>query len=385
MQTRKDFGEQTKMIKLDTDCKKFSFTTLPDALNSAMSNIVNQAGTDATFALVSADSKLWLCGVSTSFVGLLNVDATVEGQGCFALDTKILQGIVKGRSVIKFTYTGTELEFKALKTKYSGKMVTLPVTKDQALSFNSVTSEKVKGTVLTEQVLADISRGIKSCAIKNVVTKESENCLVKLGKNKLVVSSFDDFHMMVFTAKTGDGEIKFSINPLTMLGVEKALSGKFEMSVKEDTLRFSNKRALFVIPTSQAEDEKYNIAPDYLKNVGESKFGCQVDLPSLVSVCENLDAIHTANSQFDFALKDGLEVKFQTESGSAVDKIEASDQKGKGKCSVEPKAFLEVLNLHKAFGTKSLDISGYSTVAGLVGKFKGAKLSAISVLTSNEG
>jgi hypothetical protein len=371
------------MITLETKSSPFSFNISQDKLSSVLGLMSSQAGSDAAFILSAVDSKLWLSAVGTSFVGLMLLEGTSSGTGNFAFDLKMLQGVVKGRSDFDFNYTGSELEFKALKTKYSGKVVTLPVTKEQASIFNEISQEKIKGVKLTDEVLSEISTAVKCTSIKNVATKESINSLISIKKGKLYVSANDDYHIILYTCKLESEEIKFSINPFVLLGIEKAIGGKFELSVKPENLRFQTKTSLFVIPTNQAEEEKYNLPIDYVSNLGKEKFSASVSLANFLSVCENLDAIHTVNSQFDFSLKDGLQIQFKTEQGSASDKIDVGDNSGKGKCSVDPKTFIEVLSLHKSHSSEG-QLLGYETVSCLITKKKKAKLHSVVVLTDSK-
>lgn len=371
------------MITLSTKSKGFSFNVAQDKFSNALSLISSQSLADAVYILCAADSKLWLCSVSSSFVGALQVEAEVKGEGNFAFDLKMIQGVVKGRNSFAFNYTGSELEFKAAKSKYEGKVVTLPVTKEQASTFNEIISEKAKGIKLSEEVLSEISNAVRLTSIKNVATKEQIVSLVRLKNNKLSVSCFDDYHIVLYKTPLESEDIQFSVNPQTLLSIEKAIGGKFELSVKPENLRFSNKNLIFVIPTAQADDQKYDIPIDFLKNLDKPKFSAVVDSGAFLSVCDNLDAIHTVNSQFDFSLKESsLQIQFKTEQGSAADRIKVGENFGKGKCSVDPKAFIELLNLHKSTCNETT-ITGHNSVAGLYSKKKKVTLQSVTVLTSS--
>jgi hypothetical protein len=372
------------MITLDTKTNKFSFVVEQIKLDNAIQTMASQSSKEATFVFASSLGKLWICCISAPFTGIMEVEATVTGSGNFSMDPQVLKGIIKGRNKLELTYTGAELEYKALKTKYAGRVNTFPVTKEQAASFNTITNEKVKGVKLSEDTLSDIVKGIKNTSIKSILTGETVNSLVNLKDGKLAVSAFDDHHIIVYTAKTGEGEIKFSISPITLVSIEKSLEGKITLSVKPEVLRFTTKTAMFIIPTYQAEAEKYNIARDYLKNLGSAKFDAQVNAGQLVAVCENFDAIHTVNSQFDFSIEKGLKVQFKTEQGAASDTLATDVFSGKGKCSVNPKSLTELLMLFKNFNSSGdLVLSGYETVAGLECKHKKAKLQAVCVLTNS--
>ncbi len=375
------------MIKLSTDNKPFGFTVDQDKFSSILSTIKNLAGNEGSFYIICEQKELWVAASSSMFIGALKVEATeVIDQGQFGFNADLIQGVTKGRAAIKFNFTGSECEFKAIKTKYAGKIVTIPITKEQASCVNDGLNEKSKSIKLSPDVLIAISNGITSTSLVNLVDKQKCNSYIDIEENKIVVSSFDEYHMMLYSNKVKcDEKVKFSINPQTMGIIQKAINGKFELSVKKESIRFSGKDFIIIVPTVQADDAKYAVASSYIRSLGKNPiFSASVDTKALMDTCMNLDTIHTANSQFDLELESkGFAVRFVTEQGSAEDTIGAEEKQGQGMCSLNPKGFMDMLGCVKMHGATSVEVAAHESVCYVKANKKGSRLEGVCVLTAN--
>jgi len=351
--------------------KAFSFTADSKELDAVLSRLGAAVGLSSTgsksFIAIGVKGKVVILAFNTdTYVYIELANASSTGDGAFGFDPVYLQGIVKGRSQLSFTFTGNECEFKLTKGKYNGKFVVLPVTNDQATSVNTALSAKDKGTdtTLNREVLDALKEGLSLTSIKDIYADNSLLSYLNLStKGLFSVACFDQHHFGHYVVKAEQKGVLFKIAlPSShFLTIDKLVGSEdAKFFIRSESIRIEGTNFVLVLPSSQTEDKNYTIVPDYIKSLDKPDFKCTIDLARLTTTVDNLFTIYSANTSFELTFKEGqsmLGVTFTTNHGSASDSIKVDVSVGKAiKALIEPRMLKDVLTLIRSQGEATLSL-----------------------------
>lgn len=325
-------------ITLAEETGKFNFTVASKDLDSAISRlsaVLSTSSAAKSFLLVGYKEKIALVAFTPdTFVYMLVGSGSSDGPGYFGFVPQTLQGVIKGRSDMQFSFTGSECEFKLTKGKYSGKFVTLPVSSDQIATVNTILavkkskSDDVGGSVLPRSVLDTLKEGIGMTSIKDVYTGTSLLTYMTLNaKGVLTVSAFDNHHFGFYKAKVdaGGNTFRAALPSNHFLTLERMIEGEeVQFYIKSENIRVEGSNFMLILPSTQTEEKNYTLIESYIKDLDKSKFTCGFNCGKLISLTDNLFTLHAVNTAFELAHKDGssaLSVTFSTSNGSAKDML----------------------------------------------------------------
>lgn len=351
----------------------FSFT-----MNSKeLSNLVQQISAtldsspsgSRSYLMLSYNKKLHLVGLSGDTYIILKVEKVItSANGCFAFDPKTLLGLIKNRSEMVFSLLASqELEFKLVKGRYTGKMVTLPITDGTpAVLMSLFTSSSEKDSVsLSEEELDFIKEGLNAVAVKDVFNNNKLLSYITVTKDKMSVSSFDNHHFGLYECSKSF-KSPFSIaTPISHFSLISSLSAlskdKLSFEIRSDLLKVSTDNFIVILPLTQANENNFGLVENFLKNLGKVNFESNLDIGKLADIADNLITLHSVNTNFNLSYKtdtDRLKVTYSVSaSGSASDSIPIAKNKSSSfSVKVEPKVFSDVLTLVRSNKEASIQI-----------------------------
>ncbi len=318
----------------------FSFTSscksLEQALSKATSVLSVASGQMQTYCLQAAKTGLNVIGFTADTFVSVAVDdvSAITGTGILSFDLKIMQGTIKGRSSMIFTFTDSVLKFKLEKGKYEGDFVTLPITDEQtALIKEFKTNSAADGQDVPREVVNSIKEGLKLTSVKDVYTDSYLNSFLILSKGVLSVSCFDNHHFGFYRVKVAASELNFRIAlPSSHFNVIDKVSvgvDSLKFSISDASLRVSGKGFTVVLPAVQTKEENYSMVKDFVASLKKPVLSSAYNQDHLKTLISNLYTYYGENTKFTFKYKKGaatVAVEFKTASGSASDslKIEAA-------------------------------------------------------------
>jgi len=351
--------------------KSFSFTVSCKELEVALSRLSAVVSTTSVgvknFFVVTSRGKVAVLAFNTDTYAYIELaEATSTSDGAFGFDPSHIQGLVKGRSSMEFTFTGSECEFKLVKGKYNGRFVVLPVSQDQATTVNSALSAKDRGEdkVITRDVLDALKEGLALTGIKDVYSDGSLLSYIDITKGgQLTISCFDQHHLGFYQVKTGlKGEpIRIAL-PGSHFQLIDRLAGEEDAKffIKSESIRVEGSNFVLILPASQSDDKNFSIVTDYLASLDKPELLCVVHTGKLATLVDNLFTIYSANTSFDLAFREGassLAVTFTTNNGSGSDSLPVKVTSGKSiKAKVEPRLFKDALSILHSQGEVQLSI-----------------------------
>lgn len=342
----------------------FTFQVAPKVLEAALTKAsavvaTSNAPQGKNFMLEVEDKCLSVLAFSSdTFVRLRVTEAKAKGSGVFGFDPVRLQGIIKNRSDMEFSFDGADCAFKVVKGKYSGTFVTLPLSHDfESLLANF--TKKLKSDSgsnrLSRDTLEKIRNGLRLTAIKDVYADKPLVSYLDMANKCLTVSTLDTNHFAHFTAQV-DSKKSFRIAlPISHFNVidKVAQDDKFaEFEACNTHLRIESGAASLILPATQADDETFSLVPQFIKSMKKMAMVATYDHESLCTVIDNMFTLYTVNSKLKFSHKEGkpsMSVSFNTQSGSASDsvgikaKVDASFSE-----NVDPRLFKDSLSVLKA-------------------------------------
>lgn len=372
----------------------FSFTSSCKELETALSRLSGVVNTSASgtknFVVVSLKGKVAVLAFNTDTYAYIELkEATAVEDGAFGFDSQVMLGMIKGRSSMTFTFTGSECEFKLVKGKYNGKFLVLPVTTDQATTVNSALSSKGKGedTTLARGVLDALKEGLTLTGIKDIYSGGSLLSYLNLStKGVLTVSCFDQHHFGHYSRKAEQKGVTFKIAlPTSHFQLIDKMVGEDDAKfyIKSESIRVEGHNFVLILPASQAEDKNYGLVADYMASLDKPDLRGMVDLAKLATLTENLFTIYSANTSFELSYAGAaiLGVKFSTNNGSAADSLKIAEVTGSSlKVKVEPRVFRDVLSLIQSQGEAAISLKKEKWARLDVSPKSGATLSFVCAL-----
>jgi DNA polymerase III sliding clamp (beta) subunit (PCNA family) len=386
-------------ISLDAEMTGFTFNITGKELDSAISRVaavIASSGSNVkNFILLGIKGKVVLLAFNPdTFVYVVLDGGSSDGSGSFGFTSTTMQGVIKGRADLDFTFTGSECEFKLSKGRYSGKFVTLPITTDQvALINNTFNGKKSKadaqGSVLPRHVLDSLKAGISMTAIKDVYTEQSLLSYMSLSdKGILSVSAFDNHHFGLYKAKVQADGVTFraALPSSHFLIIDRMVEGEeAKFYIRDENIKVEGDNFMLILPSTQTEDKNYALIASYIKDLDAPQFSCEYDNEKLMSLTDNLFTLHAVNTSFELSHKEGgtsLGVSFTTSNGTASDSLKVVPSSSKTiKARVDPRVLKDMLPLLKGQSNAVLSIVVDKVIRIDCGN-KDAKVTLVGALAS---
>ncbi len=369
-----------KSFSFDANCKEL------DACLSRLGNVVGGgAAGNRSFILYVQKGKVAVIAFNTDTYAYMTLgEAAAEGDGAFGFDPQTMQGIIKGRALMSFKFTGSECEFKLVKGRYNGKFVVLPITADQATMVNSAFDAKKRSddTTLNRDVLDALKEGVALTGIHNVYAP-AESILTYLNltsKGELAVSCFDKHHFGHYALKVEQKGVTFRIAmPSSHFQIiDRMVEGEeAKFLIRPESIRVEGTTFVLILPSTQTEDKNFSIVADYIASLDKPDLACTIDVGKLSTLIDNLFTLHAANASFDLSYKEGgtgLTVTFSTNTGSASESLKITTKKAAKalKAKVEPRIFKDILAIISGQGESSMNIKRSAWVTFVVSAKSGA-------------
>lgn len=339
--------------------QKFSFTgsckVLEQSLDKLFSAVSDSTSGSRNFVVSAYKNRLFLAAFNPDTYAYIEVPFEVQGSGAFGVDPTVLKGILKGRSEMTFSYTGSDCNFKLLRGKYNGKFVVLPLTSEQIAAFNNVvkSSSDEQDAVLSRVVLDAVKEGLLLTSVKDVYANEPLLSYMNMDRGVLTVSCSDQFHIGFYKAKIKDkAKFRIALPSSHFQIIDKLIEGEqAKFYIRDQHIKVEGDSFVLVLPATQADDARYTQVVDYISALETPSFSCNCDIQKLQVLTSNLMTLHTANTKFEFSTKAGtptLNMVFSTTNGSASDTLKVEVTKPSTlKAPVEPKMFVDALSLVK--------------------------------------
>lgn len=335
--------------------KPFSFSADCKTLEQSIKRVMSVSGaTAACYFLGVFNKAIYVFGLGADTFAMLEVpNATTDAQtGIFGFDAERLPGLIKGRAIMEFKYTGSEVVFSQTKGKFNGKIVPINITEDQLAQLTAKASEKVSAAALTADQLLAIKSGLAATAVKDVYQNTTLLSYITMSKDgKLTVSSFDAQHFGIHRIKLKTGAEFRAALPATHFSLIEQLAngGDMKFKIASSGLKASGKGFAVSLPATQAEDRHYSMVTDFLKALPKPVFECEFQVDKLAAIADNLYTLYNANANFAVKTKGAvLSIGLSTSSGSASDSVKVKPVSGKDTAfSVDPRLFMDLLALAK--------------------------------------
>lgn len=335
----------------------FSFIVDGSLLDSVLQKVSTAIALDSTSSiketLVLVQNKsLFVIGFTPDVMVEFCIDSArdIKGEGFVGFNLSVLQGLIKKRKELCFTY-GTKKDknvivFKATKGVYSGEIsvsnideTVLPLLNDKISAF------EVKSSI-RKSVFSSIVDGLKKTALKNVYnTSQAILSFVDFdgSTGQLDVFSYDQWHMASYRTtvhlKNDDADsFKLSFVPGLFDTFEKLLDKTAQpLKSKDEAIKASELGFGFVnnsltlvsdsfrvmVPHLQSEDKDFSAPMKLISSLtdpsasflfGERFLDSIVNLGSLLTV---------KGSQYELVVdgEKGIYLSVKTSNGIAKDKI----------------------------------------------------------------
>lgn len=346
--------------------KAFSFSSDCKSLEQSIKRIVAVSGSgSANYFIGIMHKSVYVFGLGADTFVMLSVPNTQTDSvdGVFGFDAECLPGLIKGRSIMEFKYTGTECLFSQTKGKYAGKISAVSATEDQLEQLTSKSTEKL-GTAssITSDQLTAIKSSLSATGVKDVYQNTILLSYINmLADGRLTVSSFDAQHFGLARIRLGSKGAEFrAALPSTHFSVVEALAAGSDVQFKitNTGLKASGSGFSVSLPATQAEDRHFNMVPEFIKSLPKPVFECEFQVDKLITIVDNLFTLYNSNSNFVIKTKGPtLSISLSTSSGSASDSIRVKPSGTKDtSLSVDPRLFMDLIGLAKASKTATLRV-----------------------------
>ena len=358
----------------------FSFSSDCKTLEQSLKKAVAVVGTKASFFLGVYKKNVVVLGLSPDTFVMLSIpnSETASASGVFGFDPEVLPGLIKGRSILDFKFSGSECLFSQVKGKYKGTLKTVEITDDQQRQIEEKISTKVKAATLAPETFAKIKAGISASGVNDVYQKTPLMAFVVLEGGKLIISSFDSQHFGLYRTKLDDTTaLKVALPQAHFSLVEQLASGQeVKLSLSQSSLRAQGPNFIAVLPATQSDERHFNLVPGFISSLKEPVYTATCDLAALTSVAENLYTLYNSNTNFEISTRgQELRIGLTTSSGSASDVVEVKSTSKPVKLNVDPRLLMDILQLSKPLAKTQLRVT--DKVLVIVGRKDGAEVQLV--------
>lgn len=341
--------------------KSFQFTCDSAKLSSAISKAVtvtsysNSAENERHHLLIAAGKALFVIGYSSeTFIMMLVSDVVTKGEGSFEFAPAILQGLIKNRKELEFSFDKGRLDFKATKGKYSGSVVTTATTSDQLPYLESMMKVKSKsGGSISGSLLDQIRKAVKFADLKDYYNDEQILCAIRVKKDVLDVSAHDNFHMSYYKAKVDNsgGNFELAIPVITFKLIDKFISDEGETAeffLDSKQFKIAGNSYTISLPPVQVDEDFFDRVPGYIGSLKapavEMKFSGEA-----IRTVDNMFTIADDETKLSLSVSDKgrVDISLTTDNGKIADAFKSEVKlSGADKFSfmIDPRIFADLFN-----------------------------------------
>lgn len=370
---------QALNIQISDEPSKFSFKVGGKELEGVLgkvSAVLGAAGSnEKNFVLLAVKGSVVLIGHNAdSYVYMLIKSGVASGDGSFGFEAPTIQGIIKGRVEMEFTFNGGDCTFKDTKGRYTGTFHTKPISSDKIsvvnLKFRAQKEKEEKdskeakrlklfspaATVLPRTVLDCLKEGVALTSIKDIFSGKALLSYMQLDeKGILTVSAYDAHHFGYYRCKVDAGGMTFkaALPSSHFMIIDRMVEGtEAKFHVMNENIRVEGEGFAMILPATQVDPRNYEMIPNFLKVLPkEPPFRAKFSLQKFQQMTDNLFTLHSVNTAFEFVHKKGsddLDVTFKTTNGSASDSIKTKIMNGEAvKVKINPQLLRDTLGLLK--------------------------------------
>lgn len=365
-------------IELNEDSSAFSFKIGGKELETSIgkvSAVLGAGGSQAkNFVLLAVKGRVVLIGYNPdTYVYLLMKTGEANGDGNFAFQAPVVQGVVKNRAEMEFTFKNGDVTFKDTKSKYNGTFHTQSVASDQVTVINAKfvrqaekeakDKEEAKRlkihapapTILPRTVLDCLKEGVALTGIKDIYSGNALLSYMVLDeKGILSVYAFSGHHFGIYRVKVDAGGMTFkaAMPSSHFLIIDRMVEGtEAKFHVMDESVRVEGDGFTLILPSTQVDPRNYEGVPNFVKALPEAPFKAKYSNEKMMQLADNLFTLHSVNTLFEISHKDEsgqLDVTFKTQNGSASDSLKVELIKKKNaKVKVDPRLLRDIMNLFK--------------------------------------
>lgn len=370
---------------------QFDPKRLADAISKATAVVATSSAPQGKNFLLSVEDKTMsvMAFSSDTFVRLPVECSEVKGSGLFGFTPENLTGVIKNRSEMIFAYDGADCAFSLVKGKYKGSFVTLPLSHDLdsvLSSFQSKLEANKGANKISREIMLRIREGLQLTAIKDVYTSKPLISYLSVEKDKLSVSTLDSNHFAYYESEVSvkkPFKIALPMSHFNVIDKVATDDSHAEFEASNTHLRIQSGEVDMILPATQAEDDAFDLVPNFLSQQKKAHMVAKYDHESLQTVIENLYTLYTVNSKLQFSHAQGdstIKVAFTTQAGSASDAVKVkvlTDSKFSE--NVDPRLFKDSLGV-----LKQVKAVQFSVLKGraLVLRAKTGENSSVVIVTS---
>lgn len=343
--------------------KPFKFSAASVDLSTAIRKVVSvvSSGATPTYAVAGSNGKLYIIGIAGEYKASLQVlNASSSSEGVFGAELEYLEGVAKGRNTLELEFDGKQCNFKAVKTQYSGHIVSTTLTGDILSAVDDLLANRSDKTSISSDLLAVLQSALALSSIKDVYHGKSLVSYIQIIKGKLRVTCFDAQHFTMATTKVDAPDMSLAI-PASQFALLNNLSDgtDIRMTVSHSGLSVSSKTFNVVLPATQSEDKHFHMVADFLKALPKPVYSCHYDYDLFAGVTDNLMSLYKVNTTFSIVSKRNKELSISLSSavGGASESLKVSNPSGEFEAQVDPRLFKDILDLAKPLEDSTFSVS----------------------------
>jgi hypothetical protein len=346
--------------EIDSSTSEFSFTCDTSSLTKAITKATNVTSfskcleNDIHHIIVAHEGNMFVIGYSSETFSLFHVvGISTDGDGAFEFEPKKLLGLIKNRSVMEYEFKQGRLNFKVTKGKYKGDLVTTSIDTDRVHTLNQrlkKCSTQSDGSALSGPVLETLRKAMRMTHLKDFYGDDQIVCMIRAKKGIIDVSSFDNFHMAYYKAKTKSKDSFKLALPVVMFNLidrfisDEGEDAQFVMGSKQFSVMGNT--YIISLPPIQVDDEAFDQVPTYLKSLKEPQAELTFTGEGIKTV-DNMFTISDAESKLvmEVKTKGQVRISMSTDSGKISDAFK-TDVKGSEDMSlmIDPRVFSDLFD-----------------------------------------
>lgn len=273
---------------------------LSGAITKALtvSSFSNSADNEKHHFILSSKGSLYVIGYSPeTFIVIQVPNVETEKDGILGFTPGILQGLIKNRKELEFSFNKGQLDFKAIKGKYSANIETIAVTDDHVPHIERMLNpkSKTKASSMSGSLLEEIRKGVKCADLRDFYNDEQILCAIRVKDSTLDVSAHDNFHMSYYKAQVEDAnDFELAIPVNTFKLIDRFISDEKEDAdffLDNKQFRIVGKTYMVTLPPVQVDEDYFDRVPGYIQSLKNP----------LVQLKFNAEAIRTVDNMFTIA------------------------------------------------------------------------------------
>lgn len=336
-----------------------TFLSALSKVNSIASATKVTAESERVFLCFASEKKLFVLSYTPDTFCYVRVEAQIKGEGFFAFDYETLTKTLKGRKELDVNIAK---QIEVASGRYKVKLNIIDVPGNYLTAINHFLS-KEKSVKMKSSDMEKIRAAIKQADIQDIYAGNKNCCYLMIKSGKMIVSSYDQFHMVQVKDKVGypDTQVAFYSNTFRLL--DKFIGAEdVSLSVGRH-LRVESDSFVVCIPPVQVEQAQFTIVPEYLKELKSHESSFELNTAA-VKALHNISGILDGDDKMTVKVGDGkVTLTINSKKGAISDSYKCKTD-NTAEFTVDPRVLLDLyrkvtlpaqVNLYgKARGTSSV-------------------------------